>query len=94
MSGPPAQTEPPSRSSESGTAISEQEPKGFQHRSTRPSAQPSESSITHPSEKLNSGAVRRLDRAPGQHIGGKVGIDQRGLKSESVTSRKVKENMC
>jgi hypothetical protein len=90
VSGPPAQTEPPFRPSESGTAISEQELEGFQHRSTRPSAQPSESSITHPSEKLNSGAVHHLDRGPEQHIGGKVGIDHRGLKSESLTSRKIK----
>jgi hypothetical protein len=90
VSGPLEHTEPPFRPSEIGIAISEQEPEGFQHRSTRPSAQPSESSITHPYEKLNSGAVHRLDRAPEQHIGGKVGIDQRGLKSESLTSRKIK----
>jgi len=89
VSGPPAQTEPPFRPSESGTAISEQEPEGFQHRSTRPSAQPSESSITPPSEKLNRGAVHRLDRGIEQRIGGKVGIDQRGLKSESLSSRKI-----
>ena len=90
MSGPPAQTEPPSRPSEIGIAISEQEPEGFQHRSTRPSAQPSESSITHPPKQLSIRAVHRLDRAPEQHIGGKVGIDQGGLKSESLTSRKVR----
>ena len=81
MSGPSEQTEPPSRPSEIGIAISEQEPGGFQHRSTRPSAQPPESSITPPYEKLNSGAVHHLDRATEQHIGSKVGIDQRGLKS-------------
>ena len=86
MSGPLEHTEPPSRPSEIGTAISEQELEGFQHRSTRPSAQPSESLITHPSEKLNGSAVHHLDRATEQHIRGKVGIDQRGLKSESLTS--------
>jgi DNA invertase Pin-like site-specific DNA recombinase len=90
VSGPPAQTEPPSRPSESGTVISEQELERFQHRTIRPFAQPSESSTTRPSEKLNSSAVRHLDRTPVQHIGGKVGIDRRGLKSESLTSRKVK----
>ena len=90
MSGPLEHTEPPFRPSESGTAISEQEPEGFLHRTTRPSAQPSESSPTHPSEKLNSDAVRHLDRGIRQHIGGKVGIDHRGLKGESLTSRKIK----
>ena len=89
MSGPPAQTEPPSRPSEIGTAIGEQEPEGFQHRSTRPSAQSSESSTTRPSEKLNSSAVHRLDSGIEQHIGGKAGIDQRAIKSASLSSRKI-----
>jgi len=89
VSGPSAQTEPPFRPSESGTAISEQEPEGFQHRSTRPSAQPSESSITPSSEELNSSAVHRLDRGIEQRIGGKAGIEQGGIKSESLTSRKI-----
>ena len=90
MSGPPAQTEPPSRPSENGTAIGAQELEGFQHRSTRPSAQPSEASITLPSNQLSIRAVHRLSSASKQAIEDKVGIDQRGLKSESLTSRKVR----
>jgi hypothetical protein len=39
VSGPPEHTEPPFRPSEIGIAISEQELEGFQHRSTRPSAE-------------------------------------------------------
>jgi len=60
VSGPPAQTEPPSRPSEIGIAISEQELEGFQHRSSIPSAQPSEASITHPSKQLGIRAVDEL----------------------------------
>ena len=90
MSGPPEHTEPPSRPSEIGIAISEQELEGFQHRSSIPSAQPSESSITHPSKQLSIRAVHRLSSGSKQAIGDKVGIDQKGLKSESLTSRKVR----
>lgn len=90
MSGPLEHTEPPSRSSEIGITISEQELGGFQHRSSRPSAQPSESSISHPSKQLSIRALYRLSSNSEQAIGGKVGIDQRGLKSESLTSRKVR----
>ncbi len=90
MRGPSEHTESSSRPSEIGTAIGEQELEGFQHRTSRPSAQPSESSITPPSGKLNNSAVQHLDRGTEQHIGSKVGIDQRGLKSESLTSRKVR----
>jgi hypothetical protein len=70
MSGPTEQPEQPSRPSEIGIAISEQEPEGFQHRS-RPSAQPPESLISPPSGQLNIiRAVHHLDRAPVPHIGG------------------------
>jgi hypothetical protein len=87
--GPTEQPEQPSRPTEIYTDISAQDPEGFQHISTGPSAQPSASSITHPSEKLNSGAVHHSDAPSKQHIGQRVVIDQRGLKSESLTSRLI-----
>ena len=93
MSGPPAQTEPPFRPSEIGIAISEQELEGFQHRSSRTSAQLSEPSITHPSKPLSIRAVYRLSRSYEQSIAGKAVIDQRGLKSECLIDRKVR-NKC
>ena len=89
MRGPPEQPEQPSRPTENCTDISAKDSEGFQHRSTGPYAQPSESLITHPSEKLNSGAVHHSDAPYKQHIGQRVGIDQRGLKSESLSSRKI-----
>jgi len=87
--GPPEQPEQPSRPTEISTDISAQDSEGSQHRSTGPSAQPSESLITHPSEKLNSGAVHHSDAPTKQHIGQRVVIEQRGLKSESLSSRKI-----